>query len=348
MYYITLDSQNVYTATAGEAPTWRDIQVFVNHLPPQLLAGGEFEVVSEVVNWSASPATDVSMTLTLDANIQFIRADTAASTLGCTEAGGEVICPLGDIPGGTGLPVTYTLAIPITGSEPLALDLALRASAAESDYLPANNRLFRSPVSLTTLEYFYDFTAGADAHWSHTTTTSPNGDLTYLGVFGNDEVRLTFDDLPMHDRLWVCFEQYVLGGWDGNQVVEPVPVTNPPVIGPDLWAYYLDENRILMTSFSNRPEFGQAYPQDYPLGENPAQNRAVTGDFDLNPIVLDARYTLCYRGPHTRTSLKATFYGLGLDPASGEGWALDNVHLILYYAAAVEELNRLYLPVIVW
>ncbi len=154
------------------------------------------------------------------------------------------------------------------------MSLALRVMPDEGDYLPANNRITRDITIQRSIDYFNDFNLGSDAHWSHANTSNPLDDLIYLGTFSNDRVTFTFADLPPHDQAWMCFDLYVLGPWDGSNLVDPNSNINPPpVIGPDLWAFYINDNRQLSTSFSNNPGLEQAYHANYLEGAFPAQHR---------------------------------------------------------------------------
>jgi virginiamycin B lyase len=340
MVFITMNSQDIYTATVSTVER-HDLQLFLTALPPMVFAAGEFELQAEVVNWSDSPATDVQIDLALDESMQFVSADIPGSS--CSEASGHVICLVSSLAAGGWLPIRFTLETQRVSGYVVDRELALEARSSGGDYLPANNRIFRFMKIQRSFDYFNDFSTGADDHWSNQTTSNPDGDLVYLGPFDNDLVTLTFRDLPPHDRLWLCFDLYVVGAWDGNQIVEPgsheIP---PPVIGPDIWAYYVDLERMLTTTFSNRDNFLQAYPANYLLGEYPARmNAKASGDFDGNPATLDARYFFCQKLVHTDSVFTATFYGVNLDPLTQEGWALDNVKVQIFYD---DVFDWLYLP----
>jgi hypothetical protein len=347
MFYITSNTQDVYTATVEGGASLRDLQLFLTSSPPVALVGGESYLTAEVQNWSDSPATGVEISLTLDADIQFVNLETPGGLAACTELGTapvQVACDLGSLSGAENLPLTYTLQATRIGSYAADLALALQVMPDEGDYLPANNRIMRGITIQRSIDYFNDFTLGSDAHWSHTTTSNPLGGLIYLGPFSDDRVTFTFADLPQHDRAWMCFDLYVLGPWDGSNLVDPNSnVSPPPVIGPDLWAFYINDDRQLSTSFSNNPGLEQAYQANYLEGSFPAQTGAeATGDFDANPNALDARYHLCTILEHTEHDLIGTFYGLNLDAL--ETWALDNVSLKIYYDAAFDWIH---LPLII-
>ncbi len=347
MFYITSNSQNVYTATVPGGAVLRDLQLFLTGLPTVALSAGEFLLTADVQNWSVSPATGVEITLTLDADIQFLGLQTPGGSAACLpvlSTPSQIACDLGDLAGAQNLPVTATLRTTRIGGSVFNRSLAVSVMANEGDFAPANNRITRNIAIQRTLDYFNDFSGGSYPYWSHTNTSNPLDGLSYLGTFSNDRVIFTLPDLPPHDRAYLCFDLYVLGPWDGSSLVDPNSVNNPPpIIGPDLWAYYIDDNQQLSTSFSNNPGLVQAYHANYLEGAFPAQAWAnATGDFDANPAAGDARYHLCTRLEHSAQNFIATFLGLNLD--AYEKWALDNVSLKIYNDAA---FSWVHLPLII-
>jgi hypothetical protein len=343
MYFIRLDSQGVYSATVGSAPL-RDLQIFINDMPDSLLAAGQFEMAVEVWNRSDTTAHSVEVELDLGDYIDYL--DVSDPGITCAQSLGQVLCDLGDISPSSSRPFTYTLDTRRIDSEQVEWSLELETYGAEDDCLPANNRQIRFVTIERVFRYFTDFSAGSDEHWSHATTDSPSTGLIYLGPFDNQRVTLSFENLPPHDRVDLCFDLYILGGWDGSYLVDPLDGGSPSqVIGPDLWSLYRDQEQRLVTSFSNRVALNQAYPANYPGKLSLAQaSAAQVGNFDRDASVLDARYYMCFRGQHTSRNLLFTFYGLNLDGLAGEAWALDNVDLRVYYHAV---FDWLYLPLVV-
>ena len=340
MYFTRMDSQEVYSVTVGAADL-RDLQVFINYIPRLLLATGEFKLGAEVQNWSENTATDVLIDLTLDSFIKYV--DMEAPGMSCGETSGHVLCGLPTLAGGESFPFTYTLQTTRLAGEEEQWLMSVEASSIQGDYLPANNRQFRFVEVLTTFRYFNDFSLGSDEHWSDLSTDNPSTGLIYSGPFDNKRLTLSFEELPLHDRVDLCFDLYVLGPWDGSSLSNPSDPGNPvQVIGPDLWSLYLDQDQRLITSFSNLEDLEQAYPADYPEELSPAQAGAVAvSNFDRDASTLDSRYHLCYQGQHVANNLLFTFYGLNLDGLAGETWALDNVDLRIYYK---DIFDWLYLP----
>jgi virginiamycin B lyase len=346
MAFITANSQNVFTATVPGGASERDVQVFINDLPPVLLAGGEFTVTAEIHNWSSSAANGVQIVLPLDTDINFNRLLIPSGSAGCTTLNQTVTCPLGNLPASSSLPLTVTLEALRTSPYPADRRFDMRVTLQENDFQPANNRSFRDVQVASVLEYANDFSLGSDAHWLPTQTYKTQSGLSYLGMFDGDVVTFNWNDLPPHDSVDICFDLYILGGWDGSASQEPAafsPASN--FIGPDLWSFYLDERRMLVSSFSNRAVLRQSFPDPYNEGNHPAQDAVLgIGDFDDAPVVTDARYHLCQTLSHAEKSLTARFNGVNLNERLDEKWALDNVHVRVFYQAA---FDWLYLPLLI-
>jgi hypothetical protein len=342
MNYIRLDSPTIFKAALPGPAAWRDLQVFITHLPPTLVAGGEFELGADLVNWSLDPASPATVTLTLDEGLSFVSSTLAGA---CQVNGQQVNCPAGTLTGSTTLPVTFTLqSAPIAGDETQA-GLIIELHSAQGDYQAANNIVRRGFKVLRSLDYFTDFENGSDIHWSDSLTNTLPGGGHVLGKFDNSLVTLKFDNLPPHDSARLCFDLYILGGWDGSAVTDPGSSQSPPpVIGPDLWSGYLDENPLIVSTFSNRAGFLQAFPSGYPSsGKAPQLAADATDDFGgTGERISDARYRLCFERYHTAFDLTATFYGNNLNLPEGEQWALDNVSLQIFYRNA---FTYLFLPV---
>jgi hypothetical protein len=311
-----------------------------------LLAGGPFTVTAEVDNWTNRTANGVQIELLMGANLQLNRLVTSTGEVSCQQAGVSVTCPLGALPPSSNLPLTMTLSALRANSYPAVQRFDLRVTLQEVDFQPANNRAFRDVEIVPSLEYTNDFTLGSDSHWSPTQTHQTSSGLIYLGMFDTDPAVFNWGNLPPHDQALLCFDLFILGGWDGSATQEPTiqsPASN--FIGPDLWYLYLDEQRLMINSFSNRPALEQSFPDPYNDGSHPAQQDAAeTGDFDDAPQVTDARYHLCRTLPHNAADLTASFNGFNLNERLDEKWALDNVLVRVFYKAA---FDWLYLPLVI-
>jgi hypothetical protein len=252
---------------------------------------------------------------------------------------------LASLAGSSSLPLSIHLKLARYPAERVDRELSLSVQADQADDTPENNTAFRSFVIQRSFDYANDFSSGADTHWSNQQVTQGPHGLSYLGAFSNDSITLTFNNLPPHDWADLCFDLYVLGPWDGSHFTDPQDTApNPQVIGPDLWSSYINEDPLLVTTFSNQARLTQSYPFNYRDGEAPAQTGAVeTGGFGGPQGTQDSRYHLCYQRGTTAANFKATFYGLNLDNLGSETWALDNVKLKIYYYAAYD---RLYFPAV--
>ena len=186
--------------------------------------------------------------------------------------------------------------------------------------------------------YFEDFEAPPGAEWnSATSEVSPSGQR-YLGRFGSQEVTLTFSDLPEYEALELSFDLYVTGSMDGNSTAD----------GPDILSFGVTSDAptdLMTTTFSNVksvPNYNQAYPNTYPGGDHPAGMGAVSTNTlgypptSNNPNVFfgDSTYHLTFPLENMGPDVVFSFEGQGVvapneTPASDEGWALDNVTVVL-------------------
>jgi subtilisin-like proprotein convertase family protein len=187
-------------------------------------------------------------------------------------------------------------------------------------------------------EFSSGFEAGAGSEWSKPEIdTAPKGQ-TFLGQFGDEEVRLSLPDLTEHSQVTVTFDLYIIRSWDGSETVvseQVKPWVAPDAvggIGPDIWRLEVEGGpRLLYTTFSNWDtlRYHQAYPDDYPEGHH----RARTGAVENNGLGYhytgpqDAVYHLSYTFDHTGRDLVLIFAAEGLQEIEDESWGLDNVEV---------------------
>ncbi len=323
----------------------RDLQVVVAKMHPLVLSAGEFYVNLEVVNWSRQAADEVVIYLDLDANIEFVGID-GIDPANCNQTDLQVKCSLGSIPADGSFPLLVTYRTSRIPGYNVERQLVFAVDIEDGDYQPVNNRQVRALTVQRSIDYYNDFEVRVeDDLWSHTDLQpSPSASQT-LGRFSNDNVSITFSDLPPHDRVHVCFQLYVMGAWDGNQFRDPDIVVEPvPLIGPDIWANYINEERLVVASFSNQARYSQSFPANYQEGSFAAQQGArMLGDFDNDGLANDARYDFCYTREHRYETFRTTFYGVNLSPDQAESWSLDNVRTMVYYNAA---FDWYYLPLL--
>lgn len=341
MYFTRLDRDKIYRLNT-QATLLHDLQINIKRMTAYVLAGGPFYTTVEVTNWSDQDAENAAITIQLDENIQF-RTITGINTEDCVLGTGEVTCLIGTIPANS----TMIYQVNFDADKPALTEkertLVFTIDLSGGDYFPENNQVERTFDLLNKFDYFNDFSESAEEDlWSHTQLFQPDSGFSYLGSFDNDNVTLLFETLPMHDRVKSCFQLFVNGGWDGDQFINP---ENPEsVIGPDLWAHYMDENAIVVSTFSNQPVYSQSFPDPYQQGTHPAQQGArQIGDFDGDGLLNDARYDFCFTKIHTAEELKLTFYGVNLTGQTGEKWGVDDVHVEIYYHDA---FHWIYLPVV--
>ena len=173
------------------------------------------------------------------------------------------------------------------------------------------------PAAAATI-YFDDFEGDAGSEWSDTSTgVTPQGQDTFLGLFGAEEdwtsVSLTLSDMAAHDELTISFDLYLAGSWDGNR-------TNNG--GEDQWILSVDGGTVLGTTFSNRNQWDQAFPNDFPGGGNPAGTGAVaenTLGFDNGDATYSLSFTFAHLDPDAVIAFSSWVTG------DDELFGLDNV-----------------------
>lgn len=338
LIFTTANTSKLFRTEIGGAPVMRDLQVFITYRPPLLLANGPFRIDAEIVNWTNAEAADLVIDLTLDDRIHFVSASITGGD--CVDLGASVSCTVPSLDAGASLPVSFELTTDRINTSRLEQTLSLEVQSAEGDYQPANNRVVLFTTIQTWFEYFNDFSSGAGPGWSPQTTGTPVAGLKVLGPFGEDEVTFDLKNLPFHNRAWLCYDLYVTGPWGGDEC----QVGGKTVVEPDLWLQFLNEDPLLITTFANRPQCKQSFPNNYLEALHPHQTGAAeTGEFDGDATIQDARYRLCYEREHTALSLHLLFKGLDLDQMKRKRWSIDNVHIKLYYDTSIE---RTYLPLL--
>lgn len=117
--------------------------------------------------------------------------------------------------------------------------------------------------------YTNDFKQTVGDEWtSNDTTSSPRGNRTMLGLFENETVSLSLDDLPSHDVLLVSYDLIIAGSWNGDHAGQ----------GPDKWSFGLQGNEpVLDTTFSNTDN-------SIPTNQNPVDGRDVDGNGTISSL----------------------------------------------------------------
>ncbi len=206
-------------------------------------------------------------------------------------------------------------------------------------------QLLKSVVLLTVLallqsalwaNYFNDFESSVGPEWSHTSTdTTPIGNRSFLGQFGNGTVSLSLSDLDEHSSVTLSFDLFIIRSWDGN---DPSYYAGE-YMGPDIWSLGVrNGGSLLYATFSNStgttPNDYQSYPDNYPDGVY----QGFTGAAEINTLgfihplvtrVQDSVYNLSFSFPHIDSSLILDFSAINLQGLSDESWGMDNVSVTL-------------------
>ncbi len=108
---------------------------------------------------------------------------------------------------------------------------------------------------------------------------------TVLGNFNNDGFTLFLEDIGDHDYVFISFDLYIHGSWDGNfNGFQENDKADKWVMEfkPDMDLYKDPSSDNFTTTFSNSPCWSdyclrQSYPEVYPFENNPK-----TGSFKTN------------------------------------------------------------------
>ena len=171
-----------------------------------------------------------------------------------------------------------------------------------------------------------------------------------LGDFNNDGFTLFLDDIGEHDYVFISFDLYIHGTWDGN--FNGFSDNDKPdkwimEFKPDMNAHKDPSSDNFSTTFSNSPCypnycFRQSYPNSYPYENNPG-----TGSFkdNLSKLCTDSffggkttMYQLEKSFKSSGNSIVVRFYDELYQPNAidkdgisqqkcDESWSLDNLRI---------------------
>jgi hypothetical protein len=163
-----------------------------------------------------------------------------------------------------------------------------------------------------TAVYFDDLSGTPGPEWdSIVTNVTPLGDRAMLGTFGNEQVRLTLNNLGAHAQLRISFDLYVINGWDGD---------GP--FGPNVWRAAADGAVVAEYTFSNTFSL-QSFPTPGSI--------AGTGASEVNTLFYpfgDSIYRITLTIPHTASSLALDLSAEGLSGIFGEAWGVGNFEVL--------------------
>jgi hypothetical protein len=142
-----------------------------------------------------------------------------------------------------------------------------------------------------------------------------------LGRFNNNAFRLVLTDLPEHNAVNVEFTIYIHDKWTGGAT--------------DIWQMMVENNPVLITSFSNTPLNKQAYPNYYlPGGGVPpktsSQDSALLGVCSLKGIIGGtASYKIVKTFPHTdsKFTLQCNDALSPFEDFCLKSWSIDNISI---------------------
>ena len=178
--------------------------------------------------------------------------------------------------------------------------------------------------------------------------TSYFNNTTVLGDFNNDGFTLHLENTGDHDYVFISFDLYIHGTWDGN--LNGFPENDKA----DKWIIELDpdmdlikdtSNDRFVTTFSNSPCFSnyclrQSYPENYPFQNNPKTGNNLVG---LPKICSDSPFggeTTLYKiekgFKHSGNAVIIKFYDELYQPNAidefgivqskcDESWSIDNI-----------------------
>jgi subtilisin-like proprotein convertase family protein len=226
----------------------------------------------------------------------------------------------------------------------------------------AGNKTTRGPFKITVTEipkyyfplvmvrympeprvYEWDFSGVVGSEWSSATISATPSGERFLGQFGRETVFLELPDLQPHTRVTLDFDLYLIRSWDGNLISATLPIMvglpayspldETIIIGPDIWEVgYGGSQSLLLTTFNNWKGSVQAYPDNYPDGENPSMTDAVAVDslgYAFGTIPMDSIYHLQFTFDHNEADLILNFGALISEDIHDESWGLDNVRVVV-------------------
>ena len=141
-----------------------------------------------------------------------------------------------------------------------------------------------------------------------------------LGPLNHKAVYREFLKLPKHSLLKITFDLYLHDQWTGNKLQS----------NPDLWAIFLDREKVFATTFSNLDSFAQAYPDIeghyYPAFSN-AYRKNLPGLCSLvNSKTGSSVYQITWIKAHTNSSLELALSDLVVEnDLCIKSWSIDNL-----------------------
>lgn len=147
-----------------------------------------------------------------------------------------------------------------------------------------------------------------------------------FGNFNTNYVLFKKDTLPDHNAINLEFDLYIHDKWDGNFL--PAGASYP-----DLWQMAIDNNPVILTSFSNGA-YSQSYPDNYQ--PNMINNKPLSNAWELLPGICafggSAQGTSHYKINYTTSHfgpLQIAFNDV-VNPVNSlclKSWSIDNLRI---------------------
>lgn len=323
-----------------------DLELAQSAWPEPAYAGDLLLYRLTVANHGPTEATHVWISDTLPAAAAF-----QAASPGCIPyAPGGVECYLEALPAGASTSVTLTVYISVAFSGVIANHAVVNAVQFDPQ-LENNFALVTTTVQPTAAWLFYasNFAQGFLPEWTSNrplNTTQACTHTPFLGELGNQTASLNLEGLPVHNRVLLIFDLYLLRSWDGNREYFFPRANRPPLLlGPDQWRLSSGPLALLATTFSNWlskeghvGNWTQAFPGSYPGLDYPSMAGAAErnslcysywGGETNDPEPMDSIYHQHVIFEHTSPTLTLDFSALGLEEISNESWGLNNVQVYL-------------------
>ena len=171
-----------------------------------------------------------------------------------------------------------------------------------------------------------------------------------LGNFNNDGFTLFLEDVGDHDYVFISFDLYIHGTWDGNFngfTENDKPDKWIMEFKPDMSLYKDPSSDNFITTFSNSPCYSnyclkQSYPEKYPFDNNPKTGSFKNDLLDICPNSFFGDKTSLYQiekgFKSSGNSIVVRFYDELYQPNAidkngttqqkcDESWSLDNLRV---------------------
>lgn len=147
-----------------------------------------------------------------------------------------------------------------------------------------------------------------------------------FGRFNSNYVLFKMDTLPEHNAIKIEFDLYLHDQWDGNHLP-------PGAAYPDIWQMAIDNNPIILTTFSNG-NYPQSYPNNYQ--PNMINSPALSNSWGVLPGVCSnagkangtSHYKIEYTTSHTGPlQLALNDVPNPVNSLCLKSWSIDNLRL---------------------